>query len=335
MVSPLNQAPGVFALKPLPCADLASPELSLVSVPCALCGASDPISFAEGLDYEYATASNRFVFAKCRSCGHLYLNPRPSTDHLGVIYPPTYYAFAENQAGNAAVGYFRKIWESGKVKHFLKIVGAGQKKILDVGCGEGRFLSLLKQYGDPAWELVGLDFDQKAAGLCRRKGFRCEVGRIEDFPAEEKFDAIIMFQLIEHVDNPREVARRMRALLNPGGVLVLETPNPAGLDFQWFKKSYWGHYHFPRHWHLFTSSRLTKMLEETGYGNVQRASLLSPASWIISLHNYFLDKKFPVWTLRFFYFQNPLLLSFFVVCDLLRKALGLPTSNQRVIGRAL
>ncbi len=334
MGSPSNPGSGTLIAKPFrQASETAPPELPLVTVSCGLCGASETAPFAEGFDYEYATASNRFTFRECLACGHLYLNPRPSASQLPVIYPSTYYAFAENQAGNSAVGYFRKIWESVKVKDFLKLIGPGRKKILDIGCGEGRFLSLLKQYGDPSWELVGLDLDKNAAELCRRKGFRCEVGRIEDFSGSEKFDAVILFQLIEHVDKPREVLESMRSCLNPGGVLILETPNPAGLDFKFFKKSYWGHYHFPRHWHLFTPSRMERLLSETGYCGVQSSSLLSPASWIISIHNLLLDKQYPKAIVDFFYFQNPILLAVFVLCDLSRKAAGFPTSNQRLTAR--
>ena len=311
----------------------SAPQLNLISVSCAVCGSRETITAAEGYDYEYATSSNIYTFCGCRSCGHLYLNPRPSTKDLGVIYPSTYYAFAENQAGNPVVGYFRKIWEAAKIKDFRKLAGSGKKKILDVGCGEGRFLSLLKEYGDPVWELVGLDLDEKAAELCRRKGFRCETARIEDFAKREKFDVIIMFQLIEHVDNPRLVIESMRGMLTPGGILVLETPNPRGLDYNIFKKSWWAHYHFPRHWHLFTPESLGKILVESGYVDIQSSSLLAPAAWIVSLHNFFLAKNYPKPIVDFFYFQNPLLLGIFVVFDLICKTLGMQTSNQRVTAR--
>lgn len=310
-----------------------APELSLVTVACAVCGSRESKPEALGYDFEYQTSSNQFSFCRCASCEHLYLNPRPYTEDLKIIYPSTYYAFAEEQAGNPVVGYFRNIWESRKIKDFRKLVGSGKKKILDVGCGEGRFLSLLKQYGDPNWELVGLDLDEQAAQRCRHRGFRCEVARIESFSKSEKFDVIIMFQLIEHVDNPREVIESMRSMLNPGGFLILETPNPAGIDYHLFKKSWWGHYHFPRHWHLFTPEILGRVLRESGFEDIHASSLLSPASWIISLHNYFLDKKYPEFLIRFFYFQNPLLLAFFVVCELARKATGQPTSNQRLTAR--
>ena len=64
----------------------ASPTLSLVEVRCGLCGADDFDEEATGFDFEYATAANEFRFVRCRRCDHRYLNPRPSSDDLGVIY---------------------------------------------------------------------------------------------------------------------------------------------------------------------------------------------------------------------------------------------------------
>jgi SAM-dependent methyltransferase len=307
----------------------------LVRVACAVCGSREADTVAAGYDYEYATVPDRFEFQKCRSCGHLFLNPRPSAQDLSVIYPPTYYSFSEAQSGSSLIGYFRGLWEAQKVKSFRALLGPGKKKILDVGCGEGRFLSILKQHGDPAWELMGVDFDAKAVAECRKRGFRAEAQRIEDFKPEEKFDAIIMFQLIEHVEDPREVVRQVRARLNPGGFFIIETPNPAGRDYHWFKKSYWSHYHIPRHWNIFTPEHLRRLLVGEGFEIVEQKPLLAAASWIISLHNLFLDKGYPAWLVRFFTFRNPLLLAVFVPFDLfLSKILGFPTSNQRMTGRA-
>ncbi len=310
-------------------------EITLVSVSCILCGSREADFAASGYDYEYASVPNRFNFLKCQQCGHLYLNPRPSARDLNVIYPPNYYAFSEDQSGNPIVGFFRKAWEAQKVKDFRRIVGPGKKKILDVGCSEGRFLSILKEFGSPNWELIGIDFDAEATARCQKRGFRAEVGRIEEFQPEEKFDVVIMFQLIEHVEDPVATCRQVKKILNPGGIFIIETPNPAGLDYHWFKKSYWGHYHFPRHWNLFTRGNLRKMLNEGGFSICKEASLLAPACWIISLHNLFLDKKYPNWLIRFFDFRNPLLLSIFVIVDLFWKVMGRSTSNQRVIGQIL
>jgi SAM-dependent methyltransferase len=297
-----------------------------------LCGAARAEPVATGRDFEYDTCPNRFQFVGCSACGHLYLCPRPSVADLGVIYPANYYAFASG--GNPLVARLRRTWEGGKVRLYRELVGEGPRRILDVGCGNGRLLGLLREFGCPDWELVGIDLDAAAVAECRAQGFEAHVGRVEEFDASGGgFDAVIMLQLIEHVENPVAICRRVHELLRPGGRFVVETPNLAGIDYRLFRRSWWGHYHFPRHWNLFSTPSLRRMLEDAGF-EVERAEyLISTSAWAISLHNWLLDHGWPGPMVRFFHYQNPLLLALFVALDWTRARLGLETSNQRVIAR--
>ena len=126
--------------------------LSLVETSCGLCGANDFVAEAAGADFEYGTAANEFRFVRCVDCDHLYLNPRPSSDDLGVIYPEDYYAYADE--GGGLVSRLRRRWEGTKVALYSELIGTGPRRILDVGCGNGRFLSLLREFGDAEWSLV-------------------------------------------------------------------------------------------------------------------------------------------------------------------------------------
>ncbi len=311
----------------------SSPKaLSLVEIRCVLCGSDDAEVAASGWDFEYHTVPDEFRFVRCRRCGHLYLNPRPAGADLDVIYPADYYAFSSG--GNPLVARLRRRWEGGKVRLYRDLVGEGPRRILDVGCGNGRFLSLLREFGCPDWQLVGIDFDEDVVSECREAGFEAHASRIEDFSeGEGSFDAIIMLQLIEHVEDPVQICQRVHALLRPGGHFIVETPNLAGLDYRIFQGRWWGHYHFPRHWNLFSTESLHRMLEDHGFRIARSEYLISTSAWTISLHNYFLDKGWPDRFVRFFHYQNPLLLACFVMVDRLRARFGRPTSNQRAIAQ--
>lgn len=306
--------------------------LSLLETRCALCGGDDAAPEARGFDFEYATAANEFRFVRCRRCDHVYLNPRPSPSDLGVIYPSTYYAYG-HAAPNPIVAPLRRFWERGKVKLYRDLVGEGPRRILDVGSGDGRFLEILRAAGAPEWRLEGVEIDPKAAAACQAKGFPTRVGRVEDYDDAGGFDAVVMLQLIEHVEDPALICERVFALLKPGGHFIIETPNLAGLDYQAFRGRCWGHYHFPRHWNLFSTAALTRMLTGKGFEIARTESLISTSAWTISLHNWFLDRGYPDRVVRFFHFQNPLLLALFVLLDSLRARTGGATSNQRVVAR--
>jgi len=287
---------------------------------------------ARGRDYEYATVDDEFTFVRCRACGHVYLDPRPSSEDLGIIYPSNYYALSG--PSNPLVARLQRHWEGGKVRLYRDAIGSGRRRILDIGCGNGRFLEILREHGDPAWELVGVDFDERAVSQCRNAGFEAYAVRVEDYTAErETFDGIVMLQLIEHVEDPVAVATRAFELLKPGGCFIVETPNLAGLDYRLFQGQSWGHYHFPRHWNLFSTASLHRMLTDRGFEIERTDYLISTSAWTISLHNRFLVRGYPDWFVRFFSYQNPLLLALFVTVDWTRAWLRMQTSNQRVIAR--
>ena len=310
-------------------------SLELVETGCTLCGSRESRVCASGTDFEYDTCPDSFDFVACAECGHQYLNPRPAASELGRIYPSNYYSFTGTS--NRFVARMQRVWESGKVKLYREWVGEGPRRILDVGCGEGRFLSLLRDYGHPEWEMVGLEFDETAIARCKEKGFEAFAERVEDFaerPEQQgRYDGVVMLQLIEHVEDPALICERVRSLLRPGGVFIVETPNLGGLDFAMFRGRWWGHYHFPRHWNLFSRDALVRMLESRGFEIARHDYLISSSSWIISHHNFFKDRGWPAWFWRFFSYQNPILLALAVVIDTLRVRLGRDTSNQRVIGR--
>jgi SAM-dependent methyltransferase len=306
--------------------------LTLVEARCGLCGADDFREEATGFDFEYATAANAFRFVRCRICDHCYLNPRPSSDDLGVIYPDDYYAYEIDSGG--LVAQLRRRWEGGKVRLYRKLLGSGPRRLLDVGCGNGRFLQLLRDFGAREWTLVGTEFDTAAAAECAERGFETHVARVEDFRGgDATFDGVIMLQLIEHVDDPGRICERVFELLRPGGCLIIETPNLAGADYRIFSGRWWGHYHFPRHWNLFSTAAIRRLLEDRGFEIERCEYLISTSAWTISLHNYFLDRGYPDRFVRFFHFKNPLLLGIFVVVDWLRSSLGMQTSNQRIVAR--
>ena len=297
-----------------------------------LCGSRDASPEASGLDFEYNTVPDSFEFVRCHDCQHVYLSPRPAKSELSTIYPSNYYAWEEG--GNPLVARVRRRWEGGKVKLYRNWVGEGPRRILDVGCGNGRFLELLRDFGPAGWQLEGIDFDAQVAEQCRARGFRTQVSRVEDFdPGGDRYDAVVMLQLIEHVEDPAALSARVFDILEPGGCFIIETPNLAGLDYDLFRRRHWGHYHFPRHWNLFSTPALHRLLEERGFEVAHTEYLISTSAWTISLHNALRDRGYPERIANFFHFQNPLLLGPFVILDSLRAKLGMQTSNQRVIAR--
>ncbi len=104
--------------------------------------------------------------------------------------------------------------------------------VLDIGCGRGEFLELLRDHGIPA---MGIDCDVDMVRYCREKGLQVEVGELTEYlnhVADESIGGVFMGQVIEHLE--RETVLALPALLwrklVPGGTVVIETVNPMCLS---------------------------------------------------------------------------------------------------------
>lgn len=146
----------------------------------------------------------------------------------------------------------------------VKDIGNPDLRILDVGGGTGEISSgFVAETGGRASATV-VDIDPKSIEVARSRGLRGFAGRIEDFETEERFDLILMLNLIEHVADPMAVLASARDHLDPGGRLWLQTPNFRALDGRIFRHRNWAGYHCPRHWAIFGERGLRLALERAG-----------------------------------------------------------------------
>jgi 2-polyprenyl-3-methyl-5-hydroxy-6-metoxy-1,4-benzoquinol methylase len=134
----------------------------------------------------------------------------------------------------------------------------GQGKLLDFGCGRARFGSRMREQG---WSVEGLDASAEvAAAVEREEGIRVHLGSLPHADlAPGSFDAVTMWSALEHVHEPRLVARAARQVLRPGGLLVVYVPNLASWSFRTFQEGWFG-LDLPRHLTHFTPDTLTGLL---------------------------------------------------------------------------
>jgi len=105
------------------------------------------------------------------------------------------------------------------------------RRVLDIGCGSGYFLDLLRNRL-PDVEAFGFEFNSDMANLVRSKGHNVFEGASAEIVLNtqkaESFDAVCIFQLLEHVSDPMELFRVAQRLLKPDGVLIVAVPDNAG-----------------------------------------------------------------------------------------------------------
>lgn len=282
---------------------------------CELCGADDCEPLFQGEDRRH-DLPGRYAMARCRRCGHVYLNPRPDPETLPLYYPEDYAPYDPHRG---FVGRLTAALRRREAKSLRRSVPAGGR-ILEIGCAAGDLLVPLRELG---FEVVGVEMSSYAASIAReRHGLTVHTGSLADVSLDPgSFDAVIMRNVIEHVRSPKGDLQRVATLLRPGGHLFIATDNFASLDRRVFGQDWYG-YDLPRHLNLFTPQTLTALLEATGFRVRRVGYSLVPNHWIVS-SRYAFERRLgrnPV--TRLLSIRNPILLSAFLPVTLAQRAFG-------------
>jgi len=173
-------------------------------------------------------------------------------------------------------------------KHFPPNV---RGKLLDVGCGDGRFLRYAKEQGFEVW---GIDFDKKSVENVKRNlgidtVFAMSLEEFYEYAKEKnlKFDVITFFEVLEHQDKPREFLEMVKGLLRDGGYIAGSVPNRESVfEIEIYQRNNWID-NPPHHFLRFSKSSLEKALNFLGFKDIEVYKLDFP---FIELFPY-LEKK--------------------------------------------
>jgi 2-polyprenyl-3-methyl-5-hydroxy-6-metoxy-1,4-benzoquinol methylase len=240
--------------------------LADISVRCPLCHADDyRVRYASSLGGDidpqrhYTSTSREFgrwtgSIVECRSCSLVYMNPRPHHQKVQDAY--------------GAVEDVRYVEEeSGRVATFEESLRLVQRfaptgKLLDVGCHVGTFLELAEQGG---YEVAGVEpsrWGAEQANARLRGTVFC--GAVEDAPIPaDTFDAVTIWDVIEHLPDPASDLRAIWTALRPGGIVAISTmdvearfPRIAGRRWPWYMQM---------HLVYFSRRTLPEMLRREGF----------------------------------------------------------------------
>ena len=211
---------------------------------------------------------DNYQLRECLQCETSYLNPKPTSKQLERAYNDDYYGEGEtkfNPTVEKVIDFFRQ----SNAKRMAKLFN-GKGAILDLGCGNGSFLSNIGKHGN--FELYGLELQGKSAERAKeKKEIKLTVGELrEDTYPINSFDVITLIHVFEHLPNPKESLIIIRKILKPDGLLLLEFPNIDSWQSSYFKQ-HWLHLDPPRHLNLFKPKRLKMELEILGFSCVKES----------------------------------------------------------------
>ncbi|MCU0241497.1 MAG: class I SAM-dependent methyltransferase [Vicinamibacteria bacterium] len=261
----------------------------LEPVACNLCGGdefrvlfeSTPTAAAETDIADFVASTDRFDrygrIVRCRACGLVYTNPRPTQEQLLRSYTRVVdHEYSEENASRSINAHM--------CLHTLRrFVRAG--RLLDVGCATGFFLNAARM----DFEVAGLEPSEWAADYARTQ-LRLDVhtGEIEQSDmAPGSFDVVTLIDVIEHFTDPMAVLQKIAGVLRRDGLLYLVTPNILSLSARLLRGKWWGLR--PAHLYYFSPGTLCAMLQACGLRVVHRASygrVFTYQYWLSRLRNY-------------------------------------------------
>lgn len=226
------------------------------SVNCNLCGTNEVQSL-------YCKRGLRIV--RCEVCGLVYVSPRALDHEHDQLYAGDYF-FSQVTLEKGYTDYMAS--RPLKIATFekrLSMIGNYQKagRILDVGCATGFFLQVAKDRG---WEPYGVDVSIEALVEAQRgPNIPVVQGTLERASfRDDCFDAITMFDVIEHLPDPIQVLREAHRILKENGILVICTPDVESFSARLMGRN-WPHLKPSEHLYYFSKNTLPRMLDRAGF----------------------------------------------------------------------
>ena len=250
-----------------------------MQAPCPVCNQPSTYNFSSrDLMFNHQT---RYDYHRCVACHFVFQHPLPSLENIAAFYPDDYSVYEEQSRLKSVSGIRKSILKKyygyshlstsafdDLVCPILKLFNrkfevpyTKNGKLLDVGCGNGRYLDGMKKLG---WQTQGVEFNASAVEVCKLSGLTVHHGDL--FSAHfdsNSFDVINVSHVIEHVPNPLAFFTELARVLKPNGSLVIKTPNSMALGRRLFNTNWYAN-DVPRHLYLFSHQNLLVLANSCG-----------------------------------------------------------------------
>jgi SAM-dependent methyltransferase len=233
-------------------------------VDCNLCG---------GTKREELFDLSPFKLVRCLSCGLNYVSPRYTESRVLKLYDNSYFTNPSFFSGdNTKIYGYSDYGESQENVEtmYQKIVEKLDRyvvpgKLLEIGSAYGYFLNQARLKG---WDVSGVELSESARNACEREfGVQAFDGPVSTYSPPSLLDAVVLFDVLEHMHDPVKTLKSIHSMIKPGGVLVVAVPNSANwvlklLGARWedLQRANSG-----EHLYFFDGNSLKDTLKKTGF----------------------------------------------------------------------
>jgi SAM-dependent methyltransferase len=209
-----------------------------------------------------------YDLVECCGCGLVRTAPEPTREVLAHYYASSYYGEGERKF-NAPMEHAIRLLTVGRARRILHGLARNPgstdadapPRVLDIGCGRGLLLRAFRELGCECHGLERDDFPSVDSGT----GIHLHRGPLDDAGfSPGYFDVIVLWHVLEHLDDPFRVLRSCAGLLRPGAMLSVSVPNFDGFQARCFG-SHWFALDLPRHLYHFRLATLKSCLDDAGF----------------------------------------------------------------------
>jgi SAM-dependent methyltransferase len=263
-------------------------ELRMKITQCYNCGSEQNTFYAD---------ENGFSLVKCSGCGLLFVDDRPDDNEIS-------HAHTQGKHRGAEEFDMTGMFDPGKVPHYLKVLedlfqgDFSGKTWLDIGCGHGEFMLAVQKYGPDQITVKGTEPNVHKQESARKRGLDVGYFDIESHP--ERYDYISMLNVYSHLPNPPAFLQSLKRLMNPGGELILETGDTAGLA----AKVNFRPFYLPDHLSFASEKIVVGILERLGFEVIEVKKYPFLQFSLNRIAREFIKAFLPKYKSRFLYYFN-------------------------------
>lgn len=239
---------------------------------CRICS-SDQVKATFSVNDKMFSGTEKFDYFECGNCGTLQISEIPKD--MSSFYPENYYSLQSSIKWSGKLinkvrdyifyyNFPKSLAEKWSVKipnlafeAFLNIKPKKSAKILDVGCGEGKFLNSI--FGLGFKNIIGIE---PFALKTQQKPFPIFKKSLSEIT--ERFDIITFNHVFEHVENVHETLHQCKEILNENGKIIIRIPVKDSAAFEEYGEN-WVQWDAPRHFHLLTKKAMQILADQNGF----------------------------------------------------------------------
>jgi 2-polyprenyl-3-methyl-5-hydroxy-6-metoxy-1,4-benzoquinol methylase len=225
---------------------------------CAACSGPTVAWRAASASDPRLAARSSYDLVRCGDCG----TAAVAAGQRALERPALYAAGTYGERGrlDRAIEPLRRLIDRDR----LRVIGplAPGAEVLEIGAGDGRLLAALARRGH---RVAGIEPSAPFAARARRRGVEVAAVALEEAQrTPESCDVVVLWHVLEHLDDPAAALTRARTWLRPGGTLVVAVPNLASWQAR-LGGDRWFHQDVPRHLTHFTPAGLAALLAHCGF----------------------------------------------------------------------